>query len=136
MAQAIETNLTLKQQNFCHEYVKNGGNGVRAYLEAYNSKSETAARHEASKLLKRDDITDYLQTLLKPTQNKIINEREKKRTILWRMIEDENVDNSDKLRAMDILNKIDQEYVTITRDETKTDISKLDNDTLLKLATS
>lgn len=136
MAQAIETTLTIKQQNFCHEYVKNGGNGVRAYLEAYDSKSETAARQEACKMLKRDDITEYIQALTRPTQNKIMNEREKKRSILWRMIEDENVDNSDKLRAMDILNKIDQEYVTITRDETKTDISNLDNDTLLKLATS
>ena len=134
---AISTNLTIKQQNFCHEYIQNGGNGVRAYLTAYNSKSESAARQESCKLLKRDDVTEYIQALTRPTQNKIINEREKKRTWLWDMINNENIAESDRLRAMDILNKIDQEYVNITRDDTqKPDITKLDIDTLTRLACS
>ena len=132
---AIETTLTLKQQNFCHEYIENGGNGVKAYLTAYDSKSETAARQEACKLLKRDDITNYIQALTRPTQNKIINERDKKRNWLWGMIDNPNVSESDRLRAMDILNKMDQEYINITRNEdNKPDITKLDIDTLTKLA--
>ena len=36
---------------FCREYVKNGGNGTRAYLSAYDGNSETAASIEANKLL-------------------------------------------------------------------------------------
>ena len=136
---AIETTLTIKQQNFCHEYISNGGNGMAAYLHSYNTKSETAAKVEASKLLKRDDITAYIQALTKPNQNKIINERERKRNIIWDRIQyciDTN-DDSAVARYMDILNKMDQEYINITRsEETKPDITKLDIDTLTKLACS
>lgn len=125
--------LTEKQKSFCREYIKNG-NGTEAYLFAYNSKSETSAAVEANRLLKRDDITAYLNTLRKPLENQIHNEREKKRQWLWNMIEDPNVGESDRLRAMDILNKMDSEYINITRNEdVKTDISKLDIDTLNKL---
>lgn len=133
----MDNKLTIKQTNFCHEYLKNGGNGTQAYLTVYNSKSDTAAKHEASKLLKRDDITDYIQTLTKPTQNKIKNEREKKRTIIWNRIEAciDNQDDTAIARYMDILNKMDQEYINITRnEENNTDISKLDINTLTQLA--
>lgn len=134
---AIETSLTLKQQNFCHEYIKNNGNGQDAYLTAYNTTSKSAAKVEACKLLQRDDITAYIQALTKPNRNKAINEREKKRTWLWNVIEDPTTDKSDQLRAMDILNKMDQEYINITRTEdNKTDISNLDTATLSKLVSS
>ena len=90
---------------------------------------------EANRLLKRDDITAYLNTLRKPLENQIHNEREKKRKWLWDMIENPVVSESDRLRAMDILNKMDSEYINITRNEdVKTDISTLDIDTLTKLA--
>ena len=127
--------LTEKQKNFCHEYLRNNGHATNAYLHAYNSKSETSARIEASKLLRRDDITEYIQALTKPTQNKVINEREKKRTFLWDMINNVNVSESDRLRAMDILNKMDAEYININKniDENKTEINNLDTNTLLRL---
>lgn len=131
----VSNGLTEKQKEFCREYVRNKGNGTQAYLFAYNSKSETAAAQESSKLLRRDDITEYITALNKPTENKIINEREKKRNILWSFIQDETKDDSDRLRAMDLLNKMDQEYISLTRDltEDKTNIENLDNTTLLKL---
>lgn len=129
--------LTEKQKNFCREYVRNNGNGIEAYLFAYDSKSKTSASIEANKLLKRDDITEYIKALNKPLENMVYNERQKKRRLLWDMIENPETDNSDRLRAMDILNKMDQEYINITRDDTnKPDISKLDHETLIKLATS
>lgn len=130
-------NLTEKQKKFCREYISNNGNGTEAYLFAYNSKSETSAAIEANRLLKRDDITKYLDTLRKPLENQIHNERDKKRKWLWGMIDNPNVSESDRLRAMDILNKMDSEYINITRnEEVKTDISTLDIDTLTKLATN
>jgi phage terminase small subunit len=131
---AIETTLTMKQQKFCHEYVKTG-NAVESYMTAYDCNSYNAARQESNKFLKRDDFTQYIQALTRPTINKIENEREKKRNWLWNMIDDPTTDNSDRLRAMDILNKMDQEYVNITRTEdNKTDISTIDSATLVKLA--
>lgn len=133
----ITRGLTEKQKNFCHEYVRNNGKGIEAYLFAYDSNSVGSAKQEASKLLKRDDITEYIRTITQPTINKIENEREKKRTWLWGMIDNPNVSESDRLRAMDILNKMDSEYINITRnEEVKTDISTLDIDTLTKLATN
>ena len=134
---AIETTLTIKQQNFCHEYVTNGGKGIEAYMSAYDSKSPGSAKQEASKLLKRDDITEYIQALTQPTINKVMNERDKKRSIIWDRIEHciSVDDDAAVARYMDILNKMDQEYINITRNEdNKTDISKIDIATLTKLA--
>lgn len=127
--------LTEKMKAFCREYISNGGNGTQAYLVAYNSNSEVSAAREANKLLYRDDITEYLKTLNKPLENKITNEREKKRSILWEFINDPNKDDSDRLRAMDLLNKMDAEYININKniEERTHDIQNVDTTTLLRL---
>ena len=125
-------------KSFCREYVLNGGNGTQAYLTAYNGNSETAASIESSKLLRRDDITDYITALNKPMENRIQNEREKKRSILWDFINDPNKSDSDRLKAMDLLNKMDSEYININRNITDNNdnITELDTDKLLKLVTT
>lgn len=130
--------LTEKMKNFCREYFTNGGNGTQAYLFAYDCNSEVTAANESSLLLKRDEIQEYLQTLNAPLEKKAISEREKKRKWLWDMIENPNVSESDKLRAMDILNKIDSEYININRNitEDNTNITELDTDNLIKLVTT
>ena len=127
--------LTIKQQNFCKEYVANGGKATEAYLQAYDSKSENSARVEASKLLERDDITECIEALLKPTMNTAKNERQKKRRFLWDMIQSDTASNTDKLRAMDILNKMDADYKDMNQseDEKPADITLLDTGTLLRL---
>ena len=127
--------LTEKQKNFCRAYVRNNGNGTQAYLTAYNSKSETSAAIESSKLLRRDDITEYINTLNKPMENRIQNEREKKREVLWDIIHAPDANYNDICRAMDILNKMDSEYISISKtiDDGTPDIKSLDTDTLIKL---
>ena len=120
---------------FCREYVSNGGNGTQAYLTAYDSKNPQVAANESNKLLYRDDITEYIKSLNKPLENRITSEREKKRRILWDFIENNNVSDNDRLKALDLLNKMDSEYVNINRNiEQKADISTLDADTLKKLS--
>lgn len=127
--------LTEKQKAFCREYVRNSGNGTQAYLKAYDGKSETAASIESSKLLRRDNITEYIATLNKPLENRIQSEREKKRQFLWDMIENTSTSDTDRLRAMDILNKMDAEYININRniEEKQTSITRLDTAMLEKL---
>ena len=122
-------------KSFCREYVRNNGNGTQAYLFAYNGKSETAASIESSKLLRRDDITAYITALNKPMENRIQNEREKKRAILWDFINDISKTDSDRLKAMDLLNKMDSEYININRNITDSndDIQELDTDKLIRL---
>ena len=127
--------LTEKMKRFAREYYKNGGNGTQAYLTAYDGSSTLAATQESIKLLKRDDINEYLKTLAIPNENKVISERQKKRQWLWDMIENPSISESDRLRAMDILNKMDSEYIQTTHsiNESKTNISGLDTDTLKQL---
>jgi hypothetical protein len=89
-------------------------------------------------LLKRDDITKRIAELNQPcinhAQNTIISEREKKRAVLWDLVE--NGDDNIKCRALDILNRMDSEYlnININRDDTTTPLDNLDTETLQKLA--
>lgn len=128
--------LTEKQKRFCREYFTNGGNGTQAYLSAYDSKSEVSAANESSILLKKEEIQKYLASLNRPLEKKAVSEREKKRNILWEFINNPAVDDGNRLKAMDLLNKMDSEYVNINRniDEQKTDISGIDLDKLKQLA--
>lgn len=131
----VSNGLTEKMKAFCREYVLNGGNGTQAYLTAYDGNSETAASIESSKLLRRDDITAYITALNKPMENRIQNEREKKRSILWDFINDTTKTDADRLRALDLLNKMDAEYININRNitENENNITELDTDKLIKL---
>ena len=130
----VSNGLTEKMKHFAREYYANGGNGTEAYLAAYDTTSKTTAYQESCKLLKREDINQYIKALNIPYENKAISERQKKRDILWNMINNSE-DESIKLRAMDILNKMDAEYININKniDENKENISQLDTDSLKKL---
>jgi phage terminase small subunit len=125
--------LTIKQERFCQEYVKNGGNGTLAYMSAYNSNSPTSAKPEAYKLLQRDDITDYISALTKPSENQAKNERAKKRAILWQWITDPNTKEETKARAMDILNKMDNEYKTVIENNENLSLEGLSASDLKKI---
>lgn len=65
--------LTLREKNFCQEYVKNGHIGSRAAMKAYtiNYKNKAAAASAtAAKYLKKPKIQKYIATL----EEKIIDE--------------------------------------------------------------
>ena len=132
----VSNGLTEKMKRFCREYYNNGGNGTEAYLVAYNTESRTTASRESSLLLKREDVNQYIKTLNIPAETKAFTEREKKRKVLWDIIE--RGDFADKCRAMDILNKMDQEYVNINRNITEEDtpVADLDTAALLRLVHS
>lgn len=130
----IVSGLTEKMKVFAREYYTNGGNGTEAYLIAYNTESRTTAQRESSLLLKRADINEYIKALNIPNENKAISEREKKRAFLWDMIENA-ANDGDKLRAMDILNKMDSEYININRniDESPKELINLNTEELKQL---
>lgn len=129
--------LTEKMKRFCREYYTNGGNGTEAYLTAYDTDNRVTASREAHELIKRSDVLEYIKTLNIPQENQAISEREKKRTIIWDRI-NECITIGDDVaiaRYMDILNKMDSEYININRtiDDSKQDINNLDTDKLIKL---
>ena len=133
--------LTQKQMNFCKAYIENGGNGTQAYLTAYDSNSPSSATIEASRMLDREDIQEYLVKLRKPIEKavkrKIINEREYKKKLIQERIEEciERGDDAAIARYIEIWNKMDGEYVNINKDITDHDaeIKQLDTATLLQL---
>lgn len=134
--------LTPKQMAFCEAYLQNGGNATEAYLTAYNSNSRVSAQIEASRLLAREDIKEYVLKLRKPVEKavkrKIINEREYKKKLIQERIDEcvERGDDAAIARYLEIWNKMDGEYVNINKDITDrdADIQNLDNETLMKLA--
>lgn len=133
--------LTQKQMNFCQEYIK-CGNATEAYLTAYDSTSRRSAQIESSRMLDRDDIQEYLVKLRKPIEKavkrKIINEREYKKKLIQERIDEciERGDDAAIARYLEIWNKMDGEYVNITKDITDSDaeIRNLDTATLQLLA--
>lgn len=130
--------LTEKQKSFCREYFSNGGNATQAYLTAYNSKSEVSAAQEGYRLLQDDRIQTYLVSLNRPLEEKAISERERKRSIIWAGIERciAKEDEAGAARYLDLLNRMDQEYVNINRniEDKSAEIVNLDTDTLRKLS--
>lgn len=133
--------LTQKQENFCKNIVA-GMSGKDAYKAAYNtSAKDTTINQEVVKLLAKEEIQDKIKTLQKPleikAQSQALSNREKKQQILWEEIENARTqqDHAAIARYIDILNKMDQEYININKDisEDKTNIENLDNTTLLKL---
>ena len=125
----------------CEEYVKNGGNGTQAYLAAYDSNSKTTAVIEASRMLDKPEIQQYLLKLRKPIEKavkrKIINEREYKKKLIQERIDEcvERGEDAAIARYIEIWNKMDGEYVNITKDitDSEANIKELDTSTLLKL---
>ena len=110
-----------------------------SYITAYESKgSDQNAWNEAGKLLAREDIQARLAVLRKPLEEyartTAITERDRKKAVLWEIIE--RGDDNAKCRALDILNKMDAEYVNITKniDDNAEKLSGLDMDTLVKLS--
>ena len=130
--------LTNKQESFCQNIIK-GMSYKDAYITAYNSKgSEQNAYNEGSKLMLREDIQERIKALSKPleqaAQQQALTEREKKRAVLWEIIN--TGDNNDKCRAMDILNKMDAEYinVNVNKNDPSVDLNNIDISTLKTLS--
>lgn len=136
------TGLTPKQMKFCENYLQNGGKSTEAYIAAYDTEGGSFAPVEASRLLKREDIQNYIKKLRKPVEKavirKMVNERDYKKKVIQERLEAciARDDDAGAARWMEIWNKMDGEYVNINKDITdhKTEIGNLDNATLLKLA--
>lgn len=134
--------LSPKQERFC-QCIVSGMTGKDSYITAYDTDcSDNTAYTEAYKLLQRDDIKARIEELripiVKQVQNTAISERDKKRSICWSEIERciAERDSNGAARWMDILNKMDSEYININRtiQDDQTAISNLDTNTLRLIA--
>lgn len=131
--------LTYKQDLFCQNIVK-GMTVANAYLSAYDSNAKpSTANVEGTRLLQREDVQERIKALQKPIEIKAkadaVSEHERKRSVLWGIVEDPASTNADRCRALDILNRMDQAYINITKTvEDDKAIDALDVETLRRLA--
>lgn len=130
--------MTPKQEKFC-QCIVSGMSGKDAYITAYNNNSNNnTAYREAMKLLDRDDVQSRIKELRKPLElqakTQALSERDKIKDKLWEIINGTDTNDSDRIRAMDILNKMNAEYINIQRIEKEdTSISDLDTGKLIEL---
>ena len=63
--------LSNNQKLFCQEYLKLGMNGTQAYMKIYKTcKKEETARTNASRMLTKANIQEYIQELQKKVEEK------------------------------------------------------------------
>ena len=132
--------LTPKQEKFC-QCIVSGMSGKDSYYAAYDTKcNDKTAYSEAIRLLSRDDVMKRLEELRLPLENhaktQALADRDTKREWLWSIINDPNKDDNNRLRAMDILCKVDAEYtnISVNHNESTLSLKDLDITTLKTLS--
>lgn len=101
--------MTLKEKNFCEEYVANGGNASRAYFAAYDTASIESARKAYCKVFRKPEVKAYIAALQKEAfEAACINAERvalKLADIAFADKEDEHYNVSAQLKALDLLQK-------------------------------
>lgn len=102
-------------ENFCLEIVQSG-NGTEAYKKAgYKVKSDNAAAVGAAKLLRKAKVQQRIAELRNEMDSHKIMDAAERRELLTRFARDEDTGKTDRLRAMDLLNKMDGVYINKTQ---------------------
>ena len=119
--------LTNNQKRFCQEYIKLGMNGTQAYAKVYKTKNEETAKVNESRLLTKANVQEYIKELQKKAEDKAIMSIEDRMKWLSGVVNGDikhishdgngnEYENeaymSDKMKAIDILNKMDGVYIT------------------------
>ena len=104
--------LTPKQEKFVQEIVK-GKSQADAYRSAYACKkmSDKTIWENASRLMADSKVKARVQELRDQIASKSIMTAQQRMEWLTQLIGNENVGTTDRLRAIDIMNKMQGEYV-------------------------
>ena len=99
--------LNARQKAFCEYYVASG-NATEAAIKA--GYKEKYAGVNADKLLKNTNIQKYIDELQEKIKSSRIMTAIERKEFLTSLIKDGNAKDTDRLKAVDILNKMDGEY--------------------------
>lgn len=128
--------MTERQKKFA-EYYTQCGNAAQSAIQA--GYSEKYAGQNADKLLKNTNIADYIRELTEAAQTARIMTARERQAILSDMAKDAQNKLSNRIRAIDTLNKMTGEYVTKVQGNINADVnnpfSKLSTEELKKLIT-
>lgn len=105
--------LTYKQEEFAKKIVE-GMNQADAYRSTYNAKkmSDNAVYREASLLVAHPKIAQRINELREELSKATIMTAQKRLEWLTGVIQSKDESTGDKLKAVDIMNKMQGEYVT------------------------
>ena len=99
--------MTERQKKFA-EYYAQCGNAAQSAIQA--GYSEKYAGQNAGKLLKNTNIADYIRTLTEDAQTARIMTARERQALLSDIAKDKQNELSDRIRAIDTLNKMTGEY--------------------------
>ena len=99
--------LTQKEIMFCENYITCGNATESAIKAGYK---EQTARVTASKILTKANIQEYVKELQEKAKTSRIMTAIERREFLTELIKNRNEKVADRLKALDILNKMDGAY--------------------------
>ena len=99
--------LNARQKSFCEFYVVSGNATEAATKAGY---SEYYAKNRIHTLMKSVGISGYIEELQEKAKGNRIMTAIERREFLTKMILKEETKDTDRLKALDILNKMDGEY--------------------------
>lgn len=103
------------QENFCVEFVR-CGNATEAYKRAgYKPRSDKVAGTAAARLLGNVGIQKRIEELRCELDSHKIMDAAERRELLTQFARDEETAKPDRLKAMDLLNKMDGVYINKTQ---------------------
>ena len=116
--------LTAKQEKFIQGIIE-GKSQADAYRSAYDTKrmSDNAIYREASLLMSNPKIAQRLAEISAQADKPKIMTAQKRLEWLSERIEDDEVDINAKLKAIDIMNKMQGEYVQKVEADVKSDFT-------------
>ncbi len=123
-----------RQKKFA-EYYAQSGNTVQSAIKA--GYSENYASTNACKLLENDRVAEYIKQLSEKAQNERIMTAKERQALLSDIAKDDENAPSDRIKAVDTLNKMTGEYITKVQAEVNTSVnpfSELTVEELKKLA--
>lgn len=126
-----QTKLNQRQRLFIGAYLKHGNAGQAAREAGYADRS---ADMQASRLLKNDKIRNEIKRIRAKTEKATIANRQERQEILTEMLYDESATKTEKQRAIDILNKMDGDYLTKIEHSGAVGISQMSDAELLAQA--
>ena len=99
--------LNARQKSFCEFYVASGNATEAAIKAGYKEKN---ARFIGSENLTKANIKEYIEELQEKAKGNRIMTAIERREFLTKLILKEETKDTDRLKAVDILNKMDGEY--------------------------
>ena len=116
--------LTIKQEKFVQNIML-GMSQADAYRASYNAKNmgDNAIYREASLLMENPKVTQRLKELRDQLANESIMSAQKRMEWLTSIVNATGESTGDRLKAIDILNKMSGEYVQKVQADVDTDVT-------------